>query len=99
MARAGESMEEIGERIRDLRMAMGYTNASLFAKWVGWTPQQLSNYERGTKRPEVTMATTLCIKTGVTLDWIFRGERSGLPLHVAELISNYQDRQRVEARA
>lgn len=89
MSDRGESLEDIGWRIAILRQAMGYSNAARFAAFVGWTPQQLNNYERGSKRPEVTMATRMCNRTGVTLDWIYRGERAGLPLQVATLIQDY----------
>lgn len=80
MADRGVSLSDIGWRIRTLRMALGYRNASQFAAFVGWSPQLLSNYERGEKRPELTKAIALCNRTGITLDWLYRGERAGLPL-------------------
>ena len=85
----GETLLDIGWRIRMLREALGYQNAAQFAAYVGWTSQQLNNYETGRKRPEITMATKLCHRTGVTLDWIYRGERSGLPLQLASIIQDY----------
>jgi transcriptional regulator with XRE-family HTH domain len=93
MADGGEKLSDIGERIRILREALRYDNASLFAAYVGWSPQQLSNYEKGVKRPEVSMAIRLCKKTGVTLDWIYRGETAGLPLHVANVIQDFLDQR------
>ena len=92
MADGGESLSDIGGRIRVLREALGYKSATLFAAFVGWSPQQLSNYEKGQKRPEVSMAILLCKKTAVTLDWIYRGETAGLPLRMASLIQDYQER-------
>ncbi|MDW6026530.1 helix-turn-helix transcriptional regulator [Mesorhizobium sp. BAC0120] len=70
MADGGDSLEDIGRCIRDLREAMGYDKASLFAEFMGWPPPQLSNYETGQKRPEVSMAIQLCRNTHVTLNWI-----------------------------
>lgn len=99
MAYGGEGLIDIGARIRILREAMGYDSATLFAAYVGWSPQQLSNYERGYKRPEISMAIRLCKKTGVTLDWIFRGETAGLPLHVANLIQEFIDQRRPTEQA
>jgi len=93
MAEGGTGLKDIGERIRVLREALGYKNASLFAAFVGWSPQQLSNYENGQKRPEVTMAIRLCNRTGVDLDWIYRGRTAGLPMRVANLIQDYADRR------
>ena len=94
MADGGDSLEDIGRRIRELREAMGYDKVCLFAEFMGWSPQQLSNYETGQKRLEVSMAIQLCRKTHVTLDWIYRGEPAGLPLDIANLIQNHLDRKR-----
>jgi transcriptional regulator with XRE-family HTH domain len=94
MADGGDSLEDIGRRIRDLREAMDYDKASLFAEFMGWSPQQLSNYETGQKRPEVSMAIQLCRRTHVTLDWIYRGEPAGLPPDIANLIQDHLDRKR-----
>lgn len=92
MADGGTSMKEIGWRIRILREALGYKKATAFAAWVGLSsPQQLSNYERGRKRIELSLAIMICRKTHVTLDWIYRGERAGLPLHLAEAIQTRLD--------
>lgn len=89
MTDRGESLADIGWRIASLRQALGYSNAAQFANFVGWSPQQLSNYERGAKRPEIKMAIQLCNRTGVTLDWIYRGERAGIPLQLANIIQDY----------
>lgn len=84
------SLTRIGERIRVLREALGYSNASQFAAFVGWSSQQLSNYENGQKRPEVNMAILLCSRTGATLDYIYRGEFAGLPMQLAVKIQDFQ---------
>jgi Predicted transcriptional regulators len=88
------TLREIGQQIRDLRESLGYTNAAEFAAYVGWSPQQLSNYEKGHKRPEITMANKLCVRTRVTLDYIYRDDHTGLPLHVANAIQDYRSRQK-----
>jgi transcriptional regulator with XRE-family HTH domain len=88
-----ESQASIGHRIRAMREALGEHNASAFAAKLGWTPQQLSNYENGRKRPEVSMAIRLCTRTGATLDYIYRGEFAGMPLVLANSIQDYLSRQ------
>ena len=75
---------EIGQRIVALRTAMGFANAAAFAKAVKISPQSLNNYERGFRRPELEQATKIVKLTGATLDWIYYGERAGLPLQLAE---------------
>lgn len=97
MANGGLSFVDIGNRIRVLREALGFKNAALFAAHVGWSPQQLSNYENGHKRPELSMAIKLCVRTGADLDYIYRGESSGLPMHVANAIQDYLERQQNSA--
>ena len=94
MADGVDSLEDIGKRIRDLREAMGYDRPIFFADFMGWSPQQLSNYETGQKRPEVSQAIQLCRKTNVPLDWIYRGEPAGLSLDIAYLIQDHLDRKR-----
>jgi transcriptional regulator with XRE-family HTH domain len=93
MMESGSNFGEIGTRIRDLRVALGYDSASVFAGHVGWSPQQLSNYEKGKKRPEISMAIKLCVRTGATLDYIYRGECAGLPLRLANRIQDYLERK------
>lgn len=93
MANDGITLMDIGRRIRTLRKALGYDNAAMFAAYIGWSPQQLSNYENGSKRPELTMAIKLCSRTGATLDYIYRGEFAGLPLSLANSIQDYLARE------
>ncbi|EHK52791.1 helix-turn-helix domain-containing protein [Allomesorhizobium alhagi] len=84
---------DIGKRIRDLRKALGDDNANLFAAYVGWSPQQLSNYENSQRRHEVSVAIKPCVRTGATVDYICRGEYAGLPLHLASAIQDYLARR------
>ncbi|CAH1671889.1 helix-turn-helix transcriptional regulator [Chelatococcus asaccharovorans] len=57
-----------------------------FAQMVGLTQQSWNNYERGRRRIDLDQAFRLCAVTGVTLDWIYFGDRSGLPLRLAQMI-------------
>ena len=77
------SLEAIGKRIEATRLALGYTNASAFARLVGISVPALGNYERGERRPNVDQALQIVRATGATLDWIYRGDRSGLPHRIA----------------
>lgn len=100
MANVSEtSLVEIGTRIRLLRLALGHSNASQFAALTGFTPQQLNNYERGKKRPELSMAIRICQRTGATLDWIYRGERAGMPFDLMRSIDDQSPDRSVQTRA
>lgn len=93
MADSIDSQRNIGRRIRALREAIGEDNQRAFAAKLGWQPQQLSNYENGHKRPEISMAIRICMRTGATLDYIYRGEFAGMPLRLANSIQDYLARQ------
>lgn len=90
MADGGTSMEDIGRRIVALRESMNLTGTQ-FAARMDLTPQQLSNWEKGTKRPEVSAAIRVCGRTGATLDWIYRGERAGLPLSLLNALPDLSE--------
>jgi transcriptional regulator with XRE-family HTH domain len=88
MADGGKSPADIGRRIAALRLALD-KNQSAFAALVGLTQPALNNYERGLRRPELDKAMLIVARTGVTLDWLYLGERSGLPQRLLELIAAF----------
>ena len=76
------SLEAIAIRLQALRAAWGYTGHGrqrAFAELMGITPQAWNNYERAGQRIGLDQALLVVRKTGVTLDWIYRGEPAGLP--------------------
>ena len=42
-----------------------------------------SQYETGTRTLTIDAAHRICDEYGVTLDWLYRGDRSKLPHHLA----------------
>jgi transcriptional regulator with XRE-family HTH domain len=95
-ARVGDSrrmpqdIKAVAERIKLTREALGLKQAA-FARLVGIEPQALNNYESGLRRISVDQAIKICAATGVSLDWIYRGLASGLPVNLATAL---QQRQR-----
>lgn len=75
-------LRAIGERIIQTREALDMSAAD-FARFVGFSTQALSNYETGYRRPQLDQAVQIVRRTGVTLDWIYFGLRSGLPMRIA----------------
>lgn len=65
--------------------ALGH-NQSSFARLVESSPSGMNNYLKGLRRPELDMAIRTAAKTGVTLDWIYLGDRSGLPARMLALL-------------
>lgn len=84
----------IGRRLTATRLALDHTNAAEFAELVGLTPQALNNYETGIRRPNVDQAVKIVQATGVTLDWIYLGDRSGLPHRIASRLAPEQEDRR-----
>lgn len=67
----------VGRRIVTLRAAMSWDGVTM-AREIGTTPQKLTNYEKGRNYLPVPEAVRLCLKTGATFDYIYRGDHSGL---------------------
>jgi transcriptional regulator with XRE-family HTH domain len=78
----------IGERLRELRLALGYENASDFARHVKVTVQALSNWETGYRRINVDDAHKISEKIGVPLDYIYNGHQRFLDKQFADKIEH-----------
>jgi transcriptional regulator with XRE-family HTH domain len=50
-----------------------------FAKRTGISPQAINNWVKGRSSPSLAQAIKICQRTGVTLDYLYRGDVSGLP--------------------
>lgn len=72
-------LQAIGGRLRLLRLASGLSQVS-WCRLVGSSVQAWNNYERGRKRISIDQALHLSIKTGASLDWIYRGVESAMPV-------------------
>jgi transcriptional regulator with XRE-family HTH domain len=73
---------ERGRRLRRTRIALGkqvgLSDGKEFAEAIGWSKQQLNNYELGQSIPE-SAAAHLCSKfPGLTRDFIQAGKPDGL---------------------
>lgn len=99
MARAeapnATSLAEIAKRLILLRKSLGYTQAFM-ANLIGASPQAWGNYEQGLRRIRIDEALLLCGATGVTLEWIYRGNIGLLP---NDLLGKIQLELRDRARA
>lgn len=54
-----------------------------FASLIGVSQPALNNYLKGLRRPDIDVAIAIQTKTGATLDWIYLGDRSGLPVRLS----------------
>jgi transcriptional regulator with XRE-family HTH domain len=94
MADGGRSNADIGRRLVALRDALRL-NQSAFAQLIDVSQPAVNNYERAIRRPEIDVAIKIQMRTGVTLDWIYLGDRSGLPGRLLALLPDLETVQRV----
>ncbi len=68
----------LGRRLALTREALGLTAAQL-CKRIDCKPNRWSQYESGDRRITLEIADRLCDEFGLTMDWIYRGNRALLP--------------------
>jgi transcriptional regulator with XRE-family HTH domain len=81
---------EVAERLRLTREALRLKQVAI-CRLTGISTAAWNNAETGDNRLGVDQAIALCQATGVTLDWIFRGIRAGLPHAIAQRISELEN--------
>lgn len=79
------SLQAVGQRLEKLRAALGLDTQANMAKFIGVPTNTYNNWVNSVSLIRPQDAIVLCAKTGVTLDWIYRGDSSGLPMKFATL--------------
>ncbi len=79
-------VHEVAARLRITRLALKLTQRRL-CQLTGLSTSAWNNAETGDSRIGVDSAILLCQATGITLDWIYRGSRVGLPTGISEAIA------------
>ena len=90
------NLSGIGGRLRLTREAFGL-GQNEFARQAGIATNTYNQYEQGKRLPRYDLANQICDEFGVTLDWIFRGDASGLPVHIANLIRALEKASQADA--
>jgi hypothetical protein len=78
----GSKDSDQAKRARKLREAMGFATSLAFTQFLGVTNQRGNNVENG-QPLGIDLALLVVQKTGVTLDWLYRGLPDGLTLDLA----------------
>jgi transcriptional regulator with XRE-family HTH domain len=87
--RENRTFEAIAQRLIATREAVGLKQSE-FAKRAGIPVNTYNQYERAVSQPRIDYAFALCDTYGVTLDWIYNGDPSGLPYRLTqELFKEY----------
>jgi transcriptional regulator with XRE-family HTH domain len=82
---SNQTAKEIGKRLRLTREAMGLTQAA-FCRKAGLSPSGYNQFEKGGTRPRIDSALALRDAHGLSLDWIYLGDRGGLSPHLMKAI-------------
>ncbi len=77
-----ESLREIGQRPTLTRQVIGLAQNE-FCQRARIAPTTYNQFDKGRQRPAVENAIALCETYGITLDWIYRGDLSGLRFDMA----------------
>lgn len=99
MADAVGKFADIGRRLVRLREALGLPTDAALAKRLDVSPQKLSNYMRGRARPDLSTGLSIVAKTGVSLDWLYRGEIAGLSVQMAQMLGEVPEQPARKARS
>ncbi|MCB2012191.1 MAG: helix-turn-helix transcriptional regulator [Geminicoccaceae bacterium] len=83
--RSADLVLDVGERLAATRRALELTQEQL-AEQVGVSRGALGNWEQGTRLPDPAAMLRLKQRHGVTLDWIYGGDPSGLPQRLTSRI-------------
>lgn len=70
---------DVGERLARLRASQSDLSQKAWAEKHGFNGTQYNNWETGKRRIPVDAAEKLCDAYGLTLDFVYRGRRDGLP--------------------
>lgn len=80
------SAKTLGKRLRLTRQALGIKAVDI-CRAIEIEPNRWSQYESGSRPITMPVAIRFCEVYGITLDWIYRGDPSGLPLRLHQKLS------------
>jgi transcriptional regulator with XRE-family HTH domain len=84
------SNQAVAKRLGLLRRAKGVDSKTRMAALIGATTNQYNNWENAIGQPPVAFAVRIASLTGATLDYIFLGDVSGLPIKLTILLSELE---------
>lgn len=84
-ADSGKLAQDVGRRLAVTRRCVG-VNQQDFGRQAGLTQPRYNQYETGQRLLTLAAAMRLCEEYGLTLDWLYRGDPSGLPYWLASSI-------------
>lgn len=83
--------KKIGERLELLRIALGVATQAEFGALLGATRGRTNNWFVGLAPIPIEFAVKLKTNYGVTLDYIYCGDKSSLPLRLATSLAEAEE--------
>ena len=77
-------LDDVADRLERLRKALGFKSQKSFADAIGVEYQTYNKWAKGDRMPDPMVMSDLHYKFGVSLDWLYAGDMSGLPYHLAQ---------------
>jgi plasmid maintenance system antidote protein VapI len=71
--------EEVGDRLKQLRVAMAYPKLRHFAEMLGVPEDRYDKWEKGKALIPPDEARKLKTQFGITADWLYYGDEASLP--------------------
>ncbi len=81
----GDLTKDVARRLAAARTALGMDQQD-FGTRAGLSQPQYNQFEKGKRLLTLTAAMKLCDEYNLTLDWLYRGDPSGLPYALAKAI-------------
>lgn len=75
----GDHGSDTARRLRQTRMALGIDDQQEFGEAAGLEQSLYNRFETGKRLLTLQAAMKLCARYSITLDWLYRGDPSGLP--------------------
>ncbi len=80
----GDMACDVGRRLKLSRLAMGMCDQKQFGEDAGLQQSLYNRFESGKRLLTLQSAMQLCHHYKLTLDWLYRGDPSGLPCKMAD---------------
>ena len=91
------SKRAVGVRLELTRAALEI-DQGVFANHAGINGNTYNQYEKGERLPVVENAIKLCSRYELTLDWVYRGDPSGLKYGLADKINRLRQKRNSTSR-
>jgi transcriptional regulator with XRE-family HTH domain len=85
--------KRVAARVRLLRKAKGVLMQKQMATLIGAEEKQYNHWENGRQIIPVQFALKICGLTGATLDYIYQGNTSALPLYLVSALKEIEPQE------